>query len=238
MIQIIDFKKHKLFQSDVNDCVKTICSLLEPSNGQKYFLDLGCNDGSKTIVFAASLGIKNNFTVGADINYKLLKCAKGNEINPIKCNFDRDLPFKSETFDVIVSNQVIEHLSDTDLFLRNVYRVLKKNGYAIIGTENISYWANIVVMFFGYQAFSQNISDYFHVGNPLSRFGGPNFPEGSAMDTHKRIFSIRGLPALLTKYNFKIESVLGAGFAPLPSFLAKCDKIHARFLVVKARKIS
>jgi len=131
---------------------------------------------------------------------------------------------------------VIEHLSDTDLFLTNIYRILKTNGLIIMGTENISYWANIIVMILGYQAFSQNISDLFHVGNRFSVFAGKKYFDDMARDTHKRVFSIKGLPALLSKYNFKIENFVGAGFAPLPCFMSRLDKIHSRFIVVKARK--
>ncbi|MEW6570932.1 MAG: class I SAM-dependent methyltransferase, partial [Nitrospirota bacterium] len=135
----------------------------------------------------------------------------------------------------IVSNQVIEHLINTDTFCEMIFRILKKGGYSIIATENISYYANIFALLLGYQAFSQNISDRFHVGNPLSSFSGKEFTD--KFSTHKRIFSIRGLPAFLEKYGFKIEAVLGAGFAPLPSFFSRINKIHSRFIIVKARKL-
>ncbi len=89
-------------------------------------------------------------------------------------------------------------------------------------------------MLLGYQAFSQNVSDRFHVGNPLSSQSGKKIED--KFSTHKRIFSIKGLPALLMKYGFQINAVKGAGFAPLPSFLSRIDKIHSRFIIVKARK--
>lgn len=235
-MRTIKVKKHNLFQNDINDCLKQILSLLESSIHGKYVLDLGCNEGSKTLLFAHSLRYKSKCIIGADINYNHLTYAKGKNINCFQCNFEETLPIKSESFDAIVSNQVIEHLSDTDLFLTNIHRILKKNGFLIMGTENISYWANIIVMILGYQAFSQNISDCFHVGNPFSVLAGQNLRESMARDTHKRVFSIKGLPALLSKYNFRIENVVGAGFAPLPCFFSRLDKIHSRFIVVKARK--
>jgi hypothetical protein len=86
----------------------------------------------------------------------------------------------------------------------------------------------------GYQAFSQHISDRYHLGNPFSSFAGRVIND--LYSAHKRIFTIRGLPALLKKHGFKIENVLGAGFAPLPAFLSRIDKIHSRFIIVKARK--
>lgn len=228
----------KLFQGDVNDCVKKICSLIEFSREEKILVDLGCNDGSKTERFAFTAGLQTNRVIGADINQRLINYAKRRNITPILCNFEINLPFKSEIFDIVVTNQVIEHLTHTDLFIQNIFRILKRGGYTIIATENISYWANIVALILGYQGFSQNISDYYHVGNPFSTLAGTKFPDDmTGYDTHKRIFSIKGLPALLSKYDFKIEAVLGAGFAPLPSIFSRIDKIHARFIVVKARKM-
>lgn len=229
--------KNNLLQADVADCVKKICSLLKLRSDQKVLLDLGTNDGSKTLEFAGTIDVQNTLIIGADINNKLLLKAKGRGMLTLRCDFETNLPFKQETVDVLVTNQVIEHLSNTDLFIENISRILKRNGYAIIATENISYWANIVVMILGYQAFSQNISDYFHIGNPFSGLAGEEFPEDMAGHTHRRIFSIRGLPSLLEKYNFKIEAVLGAGFAPFPPWFSIFDKIHARFIVIKARKI-
>ncbi|BDC98213.1 class I SAM-dependent methyltransferase [Persicobacter psychrovividus] len=42
-----------------------------------------------------------------------------------------------ESFDTVVSFQVIEHIEDDALFLKEIHRVLKKGGKAIISTPNI-----------------------------------------------------------------------------------------------------
>ncbi len=41
-----------------------------------------------------------------------------------------------ESFDTIVSFQVIEHIKDDNLFLKEIYRLLKKGGKALISTPN------------------------------------------------------------------------------------------------------
>ncbi len=41
-----------------------------------------------------------------------------------------------ESFDTIVSFQVIEHIKDDHLFLKEIYRLLKKGGKAIVSTPN------------------------------------------------------------------------------------------------------
>lgn len=43
----------------------------------------------------------------------------------------------SETFDFVITFQVIEHIQNDDLFVKEIARVLKKGGKAIISTPNI-----------------------------------------------------------------------------------------------------
>ena len=47
------------------------------------------------------------------------------------------LPFKDNTFDFVVSFQVIEHIKDDHQFVREIHRVLKSKGKCIITTPNI-----------------------------------------------------------------------------------------------------
>jgi 2-polyprenyl-3-methyl-5-hydroxy-6-metoxy-1,4-benzoquinol methylase len=44
-----------------------------------------------------------------------------------------------ESFDRVVSFQVIEHIQNDELFLKEIYRVLKPGGFAIISTPNIKH---------------------------------------------------------------------------------------------------
>ena len=48
------------------------------------------------------------------------------------------LPFKDESFDYVVSFQVIEHIDDDKSFIKEVYRVLRKGGKFIVTTPNRS----------------------------------------------------------------------------------------------------
>ncbi len=42
------------------------------------------------------------------------------------------LPFKRNSFDTVVSNQVIEHIAEPKIMLQEAYRVLKKDGHLIL----------------------------------------------------------------------------------------------------------
>lgn len=46
------------------------------------------------------------------------------------------LPYDDETFDAVISFQVIEHIEDDHKFVEELFRVLKKGGVAIISTPN------------------------------------------------------------------------------------------------------
>ncbi len=46
------------------------------------------------------------------------------------------LPFAAETFDVIVSNQVLEHVQSPKKVIQEAYRVLKPGGYFFLTYEN------------------------------------------------------------------------------------------------------
>jgi SAM-dependent methyltransferase len=49
------------------------------------------------------------------------------------------LPFKDESFDSIFCSQVLEHLFDPKRALKEIYRILKKDGYLILSVPHLSY---------------------------------------------------------------------------------------------------
>lgn len=59
----------------------------------------------------------------------------------IKCEVGKDkFPFPSETFDVVYSKCLLEHLRNVGFAISEMYRVLKKGGKLRIITDNTSYW--------------------------------------------------------------------------------------------------
>ncbi|RYG73772.1 methyltransferase domain-containing protein, partial [bacterium] len=47
--------------------------------------------------------------------------------------------FRDDLFDTVTAFQVIEHIDDDELFMKEIYRVLKPGGKAILTTPNIKY---------------------------------------------------------------------------------------------------
>ena len=208
---------------------------LYTKNKKARFLDLGCDDGKWTIEMAKKIGTKNIY--GMELIKETAKIAEERGIKVAIGDLNKELPFANEMFDVVHANQVIEHLNNTDLFLDEIYRIIKPNGYAIISTENLASWHNIGALILGYMPFSlTNISSKkAAVGNPFAPHEGkPASKEASWQ--HQRIFTIYGLKRLGELSGFKSEEILTSGYYPLGNFMSKIDPRHSHFFVIKFRK--
>lgn len=212
---------------------RNMMALME-QNRTADFLDLGCDDGSVTVKLARAVGTAS--ISGVDIIDAKFKDARQRGVTCFQADVTKGLPFDDGAFDVVLANQVIEHVSNIDTFISEIFRILRKGGYAIISTENGSSWSNIAAAIFGWQIFSlTNVSSKGSgIGNPFALHRGETGNVSSW--THKTIFNYRGLIEVFELHGFTVENVLGAGYFPLPSFLARIDARHGHFLAVKARK--
>jgi ubiquinone/menaquinone biosynthesis C-methylase UbiE len=204
-------------------------------NGVKKLLDLGCDDGVWTRALADAVGADE--VHGIEVVAQQAKKAEENGIRVHVIDLSRPLTgIPSETFDLVHANQVIEHVSNVDLFVSEVFRVLKKGGHAVISTENGSSWHNIFAATMGWQIFSlTNVSALkAGLGNPFAiQRGGTPF---TGTWTHKTIFNYRGLIEMFEAHGFKNVKIAGAGYFPLPAFLGKIDARHSAFITVFAQK--
>lgn len=56
----------------------------------------------------------------------------------IKSDFTKELPYQDEEFDIITNIEVIEHVENQFLFIKEMLRCIKKDGYLCISTPNIN----------------------------------------------------------------------------------------------------
>lgn len=115
-LQVIWDKAEK-FNSD------NILSLLE-YNSDAVLLDCGCGDGEITLKVALIVGIKKIY--GIEIVNHLIGKAKQKGILVKQADLNSKFPFDADSVDAIHANQVIEHLFDSDNFVSEVYRILKR----------------------------------------------------------------------------------------------------------------
>jgi SAM-dependent methyltransferase len=98
-------------------------------------LDLGCNNGYGTNI----LGGRCKRIVGVDVSSTAIAAAtsKYQSDNVSFRQIDgRVLPFSDDSFDVITSFQVIEHLSDYQAYFSEIRRVLRPAGTLLLTTPN------------------------------------------------------------------------------------------------------
>ena len=203
----------------------------EAAHGARV-LDLGCGDGQNFLYYAPPGAVLQ--AVEGSVEYAEMARARG--IDVLVEELDQKLPFDDGEFDVVVSNQVLEHLPNTDLFVAECFRVASPNGLVVISTENLASWHNIGALLLGWQAFSlTNVcSQRPGLGNPLANLRFEDPYEGKMQ--HRRIFSYRGLSELMTAHHFESVTLDGAGYYPLPLRVAQMDPRHAAFLTVSGRK--
>lgn len=99
-------------------------------------LDLGCGSGYG----AASLADIAESVTAVDVSAEAVAFASERytaaNLNFLKIDAERPLPFPDRQFDVVLSFQVIEHVIDEAAYLREARRVLKAGGVMIIVTPN------------------------------------------------------------------------------------------------------
>lgn len=108
---------------------------LLPGDKEAVVLDLGCGAGHGSNMLAK----KYRKVVGVDISEDAVAYAKSNWALPnieFVVGDSMNLFFPDNTFDVVASFEVFEHLTDWRKFLSEIKRVLKPNGLVYISTPN------------------------------------------------------------------------------------------------------
>ena len=96
-------------------------------------LDLGCGGGTDSLVAAAMVGPEGHVT-GIDMTPEMLNKARAaaeemgaRNVEFVEGEAER-LPFADESFDVVVSNGVIDLIPDKEAVFAELYRVLRPGG--------------------------------------------------------------------------------------------------------------
>jgi len=144
----------------------------------KKILDVGCGTGDEIIMRNLISNV-----IGIDISRCRCRQTKTKTGAEIVCADGQLLPFISEVFDGVLSNQVIEHVNDDNSFLSEIRRVLKNRGKLAISTAKYSYTRKFIIRNYG-------IVRAFH---------------GQFLDpTHLREYSYKGFSDLLKAFGFDI----------------------------------
>lgn len=125
-------KLFKLYLRLINISVKKLKKLDNIGKEGIKILDIGCGTGS-TLLYIHEFINNNAEFYGVDL-----------EINPClpefvkfeRCDIEEErLPFDDESFDIVISNFVIEHLRKPEKLFSEALRVLRKGGFFYCTTE-------------------------------------------------------------------------------------------------------
>jgi len=197
----------------------------------KKVLDIGCGDGFLGNKIKRSVNCE---IYGTDISESALKQARSKGLKTKQTNSEK-LPFKDNTFDLVVAGEIIEHLVDPDLFLQEINRVLKPNKYLILTTPNLAAWYNRGLLLIGIQPY------FTEVSTKDKRIGREILYSKNTKDIkpsgHLRLFTYKSIINLISMYNFKIIKTEGYNFpmgalGKLDIMLSKFPRIASGFVIV------
>ncbi len=116
-----------------HDRFHAIMSLIPESCG--HILDYGCGWGH----FANEIKNKNNKVTAIDLSPNAIEICNIVWKSQENLSFSTDLvtSFDANSFDLVLSNQVIEHVHNVGNYLSSINRVLKPNGLLVVSLPNV-----------------------------------------------------------------------------------------------------
>jgi methionine biosynthesis protein MetW len=221
----------RVFQSTEDENRRLILETMPRRPGARL-LDLGCSDGRWTIEVARHVGATDIH--GVEMREAAAAEARERGIDVVIADLSEPLrAYRDSSFDIVHSNQVIEHVRDTDCFMREIRRLLRPDGYVLLSTNNLASWHNIASLVLGWQPMPCNVSDLVNVGNPFDLFDHRECASRGQM--HLRVFTARALKELAIYHGLRPLADRSAGYYPLPGragrHLARLDRRHGAFLV-------
>lgn len=153
-------------------------------------IDVGCGSGHLLNGLAGQFEQR----IGLDVSRRRLDELGGGRPDGWEfreADLNEAFPLEDESADVVVANQVIEHILDPMSFAREIRRILLPGGRSVITTPNIRYLKNIAhILLSGYGP----------------RTSGGNTMDGAWDDGHVHYFTHRDLRELFSQAGFRLVS--------------------------------
>jgi methionine biosynthesis protein MetW len=139
---------------------------------------------------------------GIEFDTKQCEILKSKEINTYQVDLEfASLPFEDGSFDIVIINQVLEHIKDIFFVLHEASRVLKKNGHILIGVPNVA---------------------SFH--NRLLLMAGRHPTQAKSYSAHIRTFSkgdTKSMIEVASNGSLRVVDFAGSQFYPFPKSIAR-----------------
>ena len=138
-----NFKKTNYFHKKRIELTKKIIYKLSKNS---KILDVGCGKGHIT----EKLVFNNNMVLGIDYSHTAIKFARKKQKKNLKFKVIdvEKLARLKQKYDIIVANNLFEHIENQNKFLKNCRALLDKNGYLVISTPQLYSFVNLLKLIF------------------------------------------------------------------------------------------
>ncbi len=166
-------------------------------------LDIGCGSGDDLIRIRDDSGAECDLY---GIEFYDPYCCRCRERGIDVCSVDIEhepLPYTDKFFDVIIINQVAEHLKEIFFVFSEISRTVKPDGLLVVGVPNLAAWHDRLAVLLGEQPTCLKT-----LGPHVRGFTVPSFRKFIECDSY-----------------FKLSRFEGSGFYPFP---ALCSRLLSR----------
>lgn len=188
-----------------NGVYTRMCDEINVPIKNKKILDIGCGPGEWLTAISAYSPL---MTVGSDLDDRWLKFVsnkfkKSEKIHLIRLDACY-LPFKNNSFDIVITYLIMPYVKDDDLFIKDIARVLKERGRLLIGLHGIGYPLKRIV--YGRGRISAMKSIFSTISYKI-------FKKKIHNDTFQ---SVKSVIKLLNNYNIHDDKLYGDKFMFFP----------------------
>jgi len=184
----------------MNEIIQKI--IIEQNSDSITILDVGSGDGQFLSYIKSKCTKKVKFDfIGIDkyVNKKFF------DFKLLNNDIEEKLPIKSNSIDIVIAGEIIEHVKNTDLLINELKRVIKKNGSIVLSTPNLGCYLNRFLLLLGYQPYHSEVSDAesgFGQDLIYKILGRPKI--GNKTAGHLRMFTYRAFVDFVYYYKLKL----------------------------------
>jgi SAM-dependent methyltransferase len=183
---------------EVGETIERLLGGIAGEHADPILLDVGCWNGELSERCGGALGAKRMLGIEVYEGPAAEAEAKGLEVARVDLETGR-FPWEDGSVDVVVCNQVLEHLKNIWLPMTEMHRVLRPGGHAVLSVPNLASLHNRVLLALGRQPTSIRVL-------------GPHV-RGYAFREFRDLVALGGA--------YEVQRALTAGFYPLPARLSR-----------------